>query len=65
MEQSVNQIISLKQFLLALRLTHEALANAQTTLMAGIREVSIRCACSATILSLSPELLTREHGSHL
>lgn len=39
MEQSVNQIIALKQFLLALQPTHEALASARTTLMAGIREV--------------------------
>jgi predicted Co/Zn/Cd cation transporter (cation efflux family) len=39
MEQSVNQIIALKQFLLALNPVYEALANARTTLLAGIREV--------------------------
>lgn len=39
MEQSVNQIIALKQFLVSLKPTHEALASARTTLMAGICEV--------------------------
>ncbi|KAE9978713.1 hypothetical protein BLS_000367 [Venturia inaequalis] len=38
MEQSVNQIITLKQFLVSLKPTHEALASAQTSLMSGIRE---------------------------
>lgn len=41
MEQSINQIIALKQFLLALKPIYEALAGAQTTLMAGIREASL------------------------
>lgn len=45
MEQSVNQILALKQFLLALKSTHEALEGARTNLMTSIREASIAQSC--------------------